>query len=300
MRVAVSGSSGLVGSALVDALEKRGDEVTRLVRRESRPGSREAQWNPRTGAVDTDALEGLVAVVHLAGESLAPGFRWTQPIKDRIRFSRVEGTKLLTSALARLERKPSVLVSASAIGYYGDRGDQLLDESEPPGKDFLGEVAHDWEAAARRAEEDGIRVVNTRFGLIIDKESPLLSRQLPFFRLGMGAHMGSGRQYMSWVALSDVVRAILFAIDNDSVSGPVNVTAPEPVRNETFVKTLAHMLNRPALAWVPAAILRVTFGEMASELLLSSQRAVPSKLQAAGFEFQHTDIESALRAALRA
>lgn len=292
--VAVSGASGLIGSALTRSLTADGHAVRRLVR--GRAAAGEIRWDPATGEIDLAALEGVDAVVHLAGEPA--GARWTAAKKRRIRDSRVEGTRLLAGALAKLERPPSVLVSASAIGYYGDRGDERILEDSPPGEGFLPRVAAEWEAALRPAEQIGIRVVRLRTGIVLSREGGALRRLLLPFRLGVGGVLGSGSQWMSWISLDDVVSIIRFALERDDISGPVNAVAPEPVRNSEFTRTLARVLRRPAWIPVPAFALRLLFAGMADEALLASQRVVPARLLAAGFPFRHTQLESAIRAAL--
>jgi uncharacterized protein (TIGR01777 family) len=291
-RVAVTGASGLVGSALVPFLANGGHTVHRLVR--SRPtGAMDIAWDPSRRQVDAGRLEGLDAVVHLAGENIAA--RWTPQQKARIRSSRVDGTRLLATALASLRNKPKVLVSASAIGIYGDRGDEILDESSAPGSDFLSAVAREWEAAADPARQAGIRVVNLRFGVILSPKGGALAKILPPFRLGAGGKVGSGRQWMSWIALDDVLGVIQFAIFTDSVTSPVNAVAPQPVTNEQFAHTLGQVLHRPSFASVPEFVVKMMFGEMGKATVLASQRVLPRKLQSAGFTFRHPELAEALR-----
>lgn len=294
MQVLVSGASGLIGSALVPLLTTGGHEVVRLVRRRPRRGEAAVEWDPERGVKDASRLEGLDAVVHLAGEGVAEG-RWTVERKSRIRLSRVHGTRLLAEALAGLKRPPRVLVSASAIGVYGDRGDETLEERSSPGLGFLAEVGQDWEAAATPAAAAGVRVVLPRFGIVLSPRGGALARMLLPFRLGAGGRVGSGRQWMSWVALDDAVTAVLHALATPGLSGPVNVVAPEPVTNAEFARTLARVLGRPALAPVPAFAARLAFGEMADALLLASQRVAPARLLATGFEFRQPRLEPALR-----
>lgn len=294
--VAVTGASGLMGSALVDSLTSDGFEVLRLVRSRPDRAAGEVQWDPAEGRIDAASLEGTSAVVHLAGENV--GERWTSRKKERIRSSRVRGTALLADALASLANPPEVLVSASAIGYYGDRGDERLDESSSPGHDFLGRVGVEWEAAAEPARRAGIRVVNPRFGVVLSRHGGAVARLLPVFQLGGGGTLGSGKQWMSWISLRDAVEAIRFAISTPGLSGPVNAAAPEPVTNAEFTRALGRVLGRPTLVAVPAVALRLVFGEMADATLLASQRAVPAKLREAGFHFRHPGIEEALRAAI--
>lgn len=295
MRILISGSSGLVGSTLIPLLTTGGHSVTRLVRKTPQAG--EAQWNPADGQVDPAALASADAVVHLAGDNIGDG-RWTAAKKDRILRSRVEGTQLLATALAKLPAPPKVLVCASAIGIYGDRGDEWLDEQSPPGQGFLADVCQQWEAAAQPAREAGIRVVNLRFGVILSPRGGALAKMLLPFRLGGGGVIGSGQQYWSWIALDDAVGAIHHAIVNDSLSGPVNVVAPQTVTNQEFTKTLGRVLHRPTIVPMPAFAARLALGEMANELLLASQRVRPSRLEETRYTFRHPQLEGALRAIL--
>jgi uncharacterized protein (TIGR01777 family) len=294
-RVVVSGSTGLIGSAVVDALGRAGYDPVRLVRG-STPG---IYWDPDSGQVDTAGLEAAKAVVHLAGEPIGQG-RWTAAKKDRIRRSRTEGTALLARTLGGLDRKPQVLVCASAIGYYGDRADEELTEASAPGTGFLADVVQAWEAAAAPAAEAGIRVVNMRTGIVLSARGGALPRLLTPFRLGLGGRIGPGTQYMSWVACQDVVGAILRAIDDPALSGPVNVVGPAPVTNTQFATALGRALHRPAVLPLPALAARVLLGtERARELLLVSQRVLPTKLLRIRFEFAAQDIDEALTLALR-
>ncbi|MDP6823471.1 MAG: TIGR01777 family oxidoreductase [Dehalococcoidia bacterium] len=297
IRVAISGASGLVGSALSFALRARGDNVTHLVRRVAARTGGEARWDPVSGRVDSDLLEGHDAVVHLAGEPLA-SWRWGGEKKERIRSSRVEGTRLLAEALAGLERPPAIMVCASAVGYYGSRPGEQLDETSEPGDGFLADVAVDWEAACEPASEAGIRVVNTRFGVIVDRDDALIARQLPLARVGLGGRVGNGRQHISWVATADVIRAILHVIDNPEIAGPVNVTSPNSVTNREFASALARAIGRPAFGWMPGLLAKLVFGEMGRELILTDQDARPARLLESGYEFVHPELETALRAAL--
>ncbi len=291
MKVLVTGSRGLVGSALIPALEGAGHEVARL----SRGGS----WNPEAGVTEPAAVAGADAVVHLAGENLAAG-RWTVERKRRIRESRANGTRALANAIAALPEKPRVLVSASAVGYYGNRGDEILTEDSPPGRGFLADVCRAWEDATSPAANAGVRVVCTRFGMILSGRGGALERMLPVFRRGAGGPIGNGRQYVSWIALDDVVSAILHSIDEPGLSGPVNAVAPEPVRNSDFAHALGHVLGRPAVLHAPAFMLKIAFGgEMVEQVLLASQRAVPRRLTDSGFRFRHAEIQDALRSALQ-
>jgi uncharacterized protein (TIGR01777 family) len=297
MKLLISGSHGLVGTALVKSLEPEGHEIFRLVRHA--PGDDlEIEWSPDRYSIALARLEGFDAVVHLAGENIASG-RWNEEKKRRIRESRVKGTKLLSDALANLTRPPKTLISASAVGYYGNRGDELLTETSAPGDDFLAGVCVEWEKATGLAVEKGIRVVNTRFGIILDSEGGALQKMLTPFRMGLGGKIGSGKQWMSWIALDDVVGAIRLALTNETLRGPVNVVAPNPVRNAEFTKTLGKALSRPTLFPIPAFGVRLVFGEMADALLLSSQRVEPARLKATAYSFKHSQLESALVHLLR-
>lgn len=294
MKILISGSHGLVGSALITSLERKEHEFYRLVRRPPRAESAEIEWSPDRYSIAMARLEGFDAVVHLAGESIAGG-RWTEAKKSRIRESRVQGTRLLSESFIQLSRPPKTFVSASAIGYYGDRGDEILTESSAPGKDFLAGVGVEWEKATEAAAQKGIRVVILRFGIILDSEGGALAKMLPPFRMGVGGKIGSGKQWMSWIALDDVIGVINLVLANDSLAGPINVVAPNPVRNAEFTKTLGKVLSRPTLFPVPAFGARLAFGEMADALLLSSQRVEPARLKEAGFKFQFPDLQDALR-----
>lgn len=283
-RVAITGGRGFLGSALTQRLRNDGWRVQHLVRGEARPDREEIGWDPEKGSVDLVALEGVDAIVHLAGENIAGV--WTPGKKRRIHESRAVGTRVIAEAAVRLERPPRTFVGASGVGYYGDGGEVVLTEESPPGDDFLAGVCQAWEAGAAPAREAGIRVVHSRFGLVLDPEGGALATMLPVFRLGVGGRLGSGRQWMSWVARADAVRALSFLLDRDDLSGPVNVTAPEPVRNETFTRKLASAVRRPALLAVPSFALRAFTGGMGESLLLVSQRAVPDVLDRHGFDFR--------------
>jgi uncharacterized protein (TIGR01777 family) len=293
MNILVTGASGLLGSALVSALTSAGHSVTRLVRSQPQSGEKAARWDPMAGTIDTGAFEGLDAVVHLAGENIAE--RWTAAKKVKIRDSRVKGTQVLSEALSHLASPPTVLVSASAIGYYGDRGEAILTEESPPGSSFLSEVCRAWEAATEPARQQGIRVVPLRFGVVLSATGGALAKMLPPFRLGLGGILGSGRQYMSWIALDDAVGAIQHAIVTDSLQGPTNAAAPQANTNQEFTKTLGKVLGRPTAIPFPAFAARLMFGEMADELLLASARVQPTKLLASGFSFRYPELEGALR-----
>jgi uncharacterized protein (TIGR01777 family) len=293
MRVAITGASGLIGSSLVPFLTAGGHQVIRLVRREG-AGPGEATWDAESGSLDGAALDGVEAVVHLAGENIAGG-RWTDARKRRLRSSRIGPTGRLAQALASLPRPPRVLVSSSAVGYYGDRGDSWVTETSPSGGDFLGRLAVEWEAATEPAARGGIRVVNLRTGIVLSPGGGALGKMLTPFKFGVGGLLGPGTQYMSWIAMDDLLGAIRHALATAGLSGPVNAVAPEPVTNAVFTTTLAHVLGRPALAPVPAFALRLLFGEMADAALLSSIRVRPERLLASGYRFRFADLETALR-----
>jgi uncharacterized protein (TIGR01777 family) len=292
MRILVTGASGLVGSALVPYLTTGGHTVVRLGR--GGGGADTIQWDPAAGAIERAALEGFDAVVHLAGESVSGG-RWTTEKKARIRDSRRDGTRVLVDALVGLARPPKVLVSASAIGVYGDRGNEVLREDSAPGGGFLADVCKVWEAATAPAATHGIRVVNLRLGVVLSAAGGALATMLPPFLLGVGGSVGDGGQFMSWIALDDVLDAILFALTTPTLTGPVNAVAPHPATNADFATTLARVLGRPALLPLPAAAVRLLFGEMGDALLLASTRVEPGRLAAAGFSFRHPELEPALR-----
>ncbi len=293
MHVAVSGSRGLVGSALVPILTTGGHRVTRLVRGRA-AGPDETAWDPARGLIDASRLEGVDAAVHLAGENIAAG-RWTPARKAEIRRSRVDGTRKLCQVLARLPRPPIVLVSASAVGIYGDRGAEILTEESAQGTGFLAEVCREWEAGTEPASRAGIRVVNLRFGMILSPAGGALKKMLLPFRLGMGGQIGDGGQFMSWIALDDAIGAIHHALSEESLRGAVNAVAPGPVSNAEFTRTLARVLGRPSLLPVPAFAARLAFGELADALLLAGARVVPARLLASGYRFRFPDLESALR-----
>jgi uncharacterized protein (TIGR01777 family) len=287
MRVAVTGATGTIGSALVRGLTLRGDEVTAL--------SRSTNWpDPKAGPPPLDALRGRDGVVHLLGEQIAQ--RWSDEAKREIRDSRIRSTRNLVDAIGELPEaeRPRVLISQSGAGWYGHRGDERLDESAPAGDDFLARLSADWEAEARRAEELGVRVVVNRTGMVLSPSGGALEKMLPFFRAGVGGPVAGGRQYVPWVHLDDVVGAILFELDTQAASGPVNVTAPEPTTNRQFSKALGRVLRRPALAPVPALAVRLLYGEMA-DIVTTGQRAVPARLTELGYSFRRPELEDALR-----
>jgi uncharacterized protein len=301
MRVAVTGATGVIGSALVGELRARGDEPVALSRDAARAknslGVEAYAWKaPKSEPAPLDALRGSDAVVNLLGETIAQ--RWSADTKREIRDSRTLTTRNLVAGLAELPEveRPRVLVSQSASGWYGARGEERLDEAEPAGDDFLAQVTVDWEAEADKAEGLGVRVVQTRTGVVLSESGGALEKMLPFFKLGIGGPVAGGRQYVPWIHLDDVIGALLFALDNDALRGPVNVTAPEPVTNKDLSRTLGRVLHRPAFAPVPALAVKTLYGEMAS-IVTTGQRAVPTRLQELGYEFRRADLEQALRAA---
>ncbi len=293
MRILISGASGLVGRQLAGFLSTGGHEVWSLVRRTPRPGAREVRWSVADEEIDVAGLEGFDAVVHLAGENVAQ--RWTAAARRRIRESRVVGTTLLCEALSKLECKPSVLLSTSAIGLYGSRGETALDEGAGRGEGFLADVAVEWEAAAEAARSAGIRVVHPRLGIVLSPQGGALAKTVPLFKLGGGGKLGSGRQWWSWIGIDDVIGAMLHALANVEVAGPVNLVAPEPVTNAGFTKQLAQVLRRPAIAPAPAFALKAALGEMADEMLLSSCRVEPAVLARTGYAFRDPSLEGCLR-----
>lgn len=295
LTIAVTGASGLIGSALVERLRTDGHTVRPLVRREARPG--EVHWDPATGTIDAAGLEGVDAVVHLAGAGIGD-HRWTDDYKAEIRASRTKGTKLLATTLAGLERRPAVLLSGSAIGFYGASETQTFDETSPGGAGFLADVCREWEAATAPAEEAGIRVAHLRTGIVLSPKGGALKKLLPLYRFGLGGKLGSGRQWQSWISIDDEVGAIVHLLSAD-VRGPVNLTAPNPVTQRELSQTLARVLKRPAFLPVPSFGPRLVLGrELAENLLFTGQRVVPTVLPASGYQFQHPELEGALRALL--
>jgi uncharacterized protein len=296
-RIAITGSSGLIGSALRKSLQADGHEVVRVLRgNDSDPA---ALWDPARNWVRPGALEGCDAVVHLAGDSIGEG-RWTEARKRQLTTSRVDATRLLVGHLATLEKRPAVFVSASAVGYYGSRGDEELDETSGPGNDFLAGLVRDWEAEAARAADHGIRTVTLRYGVVLSREGGALAKMLLPFKLGAGGRLGSGKQWMSWVSLADAAGAAAHAIATSSLDGVVNVTAPDPVTNAAFTKALGAALHRPTLVPIPGFGMKLLFGSEAAEaLLLTGQRVLPKKLLASGYTFRYPDIAGALAAALK-
>ena len=293
MKIAVTGGSGFLGSALVPALLADGHEVLRLVRRApERPD--EVRWDP-SARVDEDGLRGVEAVIHLAGANVG-GRRWTEAYRREILTSRVEGTTTISAAVARLQPPPRVLLSASAVGYYGDTGDRVVDETDGPGSGFLADVVRRWEEATAAAGAAGVRVVHLRSGVVLARTGGALAPVLPLFRLGLGGRIGSGRQYVSWISLPDEVAAIRFLLSSPAISGPVNLTAPGPVTNADYTKALGRALHRPTVLPVPARPLRLALDGLADEALLAGQRVRPRVLTEAGFQFAHLDIDAALGA----
>ena len=305
MHIAITGASGLLGGALSEALRADGHEITGITR--SRPGPDELQWSPMERRIDADGLRGVDVVVHLAGEKI--GFsswdpraiaeaRWTADTRRRILDSRVQGTTLLAETLAELDEGPRVLVSVSAVGYYGDRGDEVLTEDSPPGHLFLSEVCRAWERSAEPAREAGLRVVHPRIGIVQTPVDGALQRSLPLFKVGLGGPFGSGRQWWSWVMLEDVIGVLHHAVTNDDVVGPINVTAPEPVTNLEWTRTLGRVLGRPAIIPIPRFGPRLILGEMVDELVYASARVLPQRTLDSGYTFRYTDLETGLRSVL--
>ncbi len=295
MKILVAGSSGLIGTALCSRLEREGHEVVRLVRRQPEQG--ELRWDPEAGELEQEALERIEAVVHLGGRSIAAG-RWTATVKEQLRQSRVQTTQLLAARLAGLAAPPRVLVCASAVGIYGHRHDEELDEESDTGEGFLAELGRVWEGASAVAAEAGIRVVQARLGIVLSRRGGALAKMLLPFRLGMGGKIGDGRQYVSWISLEDAVAALIYAVENDALHGPVNLTAPQSVTNAELTRTLGRVLRRPTLLPLPAFAAKLLLGELAEEGLLASQRVRPKRLLEAGFEFAYPELEGALRHAL--
>ncbi len=297
MKILVTGSTGLVGSVLVPSLRSKGHQVLRAVRSTAK-GADEIEWNPETGQINIAKLSDLDAAVHLAGESVADG-RWSDEKKRRILDSRVKGTKLLSETLARLNPKPGVLVSASAIGYYGNRGSELVTEESTTGEGFLAGVVRQWESSTTAATQAGIRVVLLRLGIVLSTKGGALGKMLTPFKFGVGGKVGDGKQYMSWIAIEDVVGIIEYALADKTLSGPVNTVAPSPVTNAEFTKALGSAISRPTIFPLPAFVARLAFGEMADETLLSSTRVLPERLTKSGYKFQFSNLDDALRNALK-
>jgi uncharacterized protein (TIGR01777 family) len=294
MKVLISGASGLVGTAVADALRKDGHTVGKFVRPGGTPRDGDVRWDPANGTVDLAAMEGADAVICLSGASVGEG-RWTAERKKVLRSSRVDLTRVLVESLGKLKRKPRVFVAASAIGYYGNRSDEILTESSTAGNDFIALLARDWETESMRAEAAGIRTVILRFAVILSPKGGALARMVLPFKLGAGGRLGSGKQWMSWVAEEDVVEIVRSVIADERMRGPVNVAAPGPVQNAEFTRVLAKVLHRPSIFPAPAFALRIALGEMADELLLASQRVIPEKLRAAGYRFRYENLKPALQ-----
>lgn len=294
MKILVSGSSGLVGSALLPFLSGHGHTLGRLVRSEAALGEDGVLWDPDSNRIDEAGLEGADAVIHLAGRNIAAG-RWTAKQKRLIRDSRVVGTRLLCEALSRLGRPPQTLIAASAVGYYGSRGDEILTEGSVPGGDFLAEICEEWEQTTEIAQSKGIRVVKLRLGVVLSTHGGALSNMLTPFRLGLGGVIGNGNQYWSWIAMDDVLGAILHCLETESLEGPVNCVSPQPATNREFTKALGKVLSRPTIFPLPGFLARIILGEMADALLLSSTRVEPRRLVETGYDFRHPELEDALR-----
>ena len=294
MRILITGASGLIGKALQNSFDQKGYEMLLASRGEPKD-ERYIQWSPDTGFAEADLgrIEGMDAVVHLAGESIS-ALRWNEDKKKAIRDSRVFGTRSMIETFDKLERKPKTFISGSAIGFYGDRGDDVMTESSPVGKTFLAEISREWEAESRRAEDLGIRTVLLRTGIVLSKDGGALATMMTPFKFGVGGVVGSGKQWMSWVSLDDVIGIINFALENESVRGAINVVAPNPVTNEEFTKTLGSVLYRPTFLPLPDFAVHMVFGEMGDALLLDSTRVVPKRLLDTGYEFKFTDLKAAL------
>lgn len=294
MKIAITGATGLVGSELVPFLQAGGHEVLKMVRNKSQSSPTQVYWNPDTGEIEANKLEGIDAMVHLAGDNVADG-NWTPAKKQRIKESRTKGTKLIADTLANLQQPPKTFISASAIGYYGERGDKVMDETSSAGEGFLTDVCKEWEAACKPAKDKGIRTVNMRVGVVLSPKGSALGKMLPIFQLGGGGILGNGKQYMSWIAIDDLIGAIYHALNTPSLSGPVNGTAPNPATNSEFTKVLGKVLFRPTIAPVPGFGVKMLFGEMGETLLLGSTRVLPKALQDSGYQFLFPDLEGALR-----
>lgn len=297
MKVVLTGATGMIGAALAEALSKQGHQVLRLNRQKSAQESQDGIiWDPQAGKIDASQLEGCDAIVHLAGEPVAQ--RWNDEVKSKIRNSRLESTKLLSKTIASLKSPPKVFVCASAIGFYGDRGAEAMTEQSSPGKGFLADLCQEWEKATEAASKTGIRTVNVRIGVVLSTKGGALAKMMPPFLIGAGGNLGSGKQYMSWISLDDVVEVISFAIQNDKISGPVNAVAPNPVTNAEFTKDFGKAIGRPTIFPVPAFGVQLLFGQMADEMLLTGAKVLPSKLESAGFKFRYPQLPEALKHAL--
>jgi uncharacterized protein (TIGR01777 family) len=296
VRIAVTGSSGLVGRPLVAALRADGHDVIRLVRR-APAAADERSWQPERGRLDPALLDGLDSVVHLAGAGIGDR-RWTSSYRAQILRSRVDGTRALSDAMAEMRHPPRLFLSASAVGYYGDTGEEAVDEAARAGTGFLADLVQDWEAASTPARDRGVRVVLARSGIVLSRSGGALAKVLPLFRAGLGGRLGSGRQWVSWIAQPDHLAALRFLLRDDGLAGPVNLTAPEPARNRDYTTAIARAVHRPALLPVPAPLLRLALGGFADEAVLVSQRVVPVRLEDAGFDFAYADVDAAMRAVI--
>ena len=297
MNIAVTGASGLIGTALVNFLTSKDHTVHKIARSKSQESGAEIDWLPENGGWDTAFSDGLDAIVHLAGENIASD-RWSEKKKEKIRNSRIMGTRRLCEKILKLDKPPGVFVCASAIGFYGDRGNEILTEESSIGDCFLSEVCEKWEEEAAVAARANIRVVNLRFAMVLSSEGGALPKMLSAFKKGVGGRLGSGKQYVSWVVIDDVISAIHHVLTDDSLSGPVNVSSPQPITNKVFTKTFGKIIKRPTFIPMPAFAARLAFGEMADELLLASTRVEPAKLVNSGFKFKYPDIDEALRTVL--
>jgi uncharacterized protein (TIGR01777 family) len=295
MKIAITGSSGLIGKKLTEYFRQNGHFVVGLVRDRSQQG---IYWNPQSGLTDAEKLNGYDAIIHLAGENLAAG-RWTQKRKQQILDSRVAGTALISKTIMGLQHPPRVFISSSAVGYYGDTGSVIIDESAPNGSGFLAAVCRDWENAVNLPADSGVRTVTIRLGMVVAAEGGAMGKLLPVFRAGLGGKNGAGRQYMSWISIDDVVAAIQFLLEKDSARGVFNLVAPNPVTNQEFMKTLAAVLHRPAIFPVPGLMLKLIFGEMATETILSGSNVQPAALLREGYQFKHPDLQPALKDLLK-
>ena len=293
MKIIVSGSSGLIGTALVRALKAKDYTVLSLVRRKPINDS-EIFWEPLNGKIDTNKPNDSNCVINLSGENIASG-KWTEDKKKKILESRIKTTNLLCNTLLNLDKPPSTLISASAVGYYGNCWDNETTENSPHGCGFVADVCRQWESTTQICKEAGIRVVNCRFGVVLSESGGALKKMLPAFKIGLGGRIGTGQQYMSWISIDDCIRALLYLIENKNIKNAVNITAPEPVTNSEFTKALAKSLKRPSISPVPEFLIKTLFGEMGKELLLEGCKVIPEKLLKSGFKFKHSDIDSALK-----